>query len=558
MKRRLAAILASDVVGYSALMAADEAGTLARLTEQRRRLFEPSIAARGGRIVKLMGDGALVEFESAVDAVAAALSIQQHLADTQEGLQLRIGINLGDVIVEEEDIYGDGVNIAARLEALAAPGGICISSTVQEMVAGRVEARFADAGQHAVKNIARPIQVYRWPDTATAGQKRRDLVPKEFSGAQRLAVEPLRCLSDDAELGYFCAGLDEDILAALANVEQVSLVSASDAGEAAYRLSGSVRRSGRRLRIVAKLDDLREDRQIWRERFDRDGEDEIAVQDDVTRRVAIGVHTALGAGSYTNRWQWGTDDFEAWQAMAKGFAEFQVFSPESFRKALGHWDRALAQDPDYLAPLLASAYARAHLAWIEAPATAQELIAQAQSAIDRAVVQAPDDLRQYAGKRALAFAQGDGEAALAAAETAFALAPNDSYTQATLGYALTSLGRFEEALPLMTAAAKEMQSLPGWFLAAQLLCHLLLEQSETAYELGAAAIAEQSKSYPTPALTAAAAAACGKSEEAEALRALMLRQDPRFRTEVLVRWLGLQRAADRQALEAALHAAGFA
>ncbi|HUS54176.1 MAG TPA: adenylate/guanylate cyclase domain-containing protein [Thermohalobaculum sp.] len=168
-QRRLSAILAADVVGYSTLMAADEAGTLAALRAHRTEIFDPETEKRGGRIVKLMGDGVLVEFPSVVDAVECALAIQAALAEQGGPIRLRIGINLGDVIIDGDDIYGDGVNVAARLEALAEPGGICIASIVQESIGNRVEVEFADAGEHEVKGIKRPIRVFRWPD-AGAGQ----------------------------------------------------------------------------------------------------------------------------------------------------------------------------------------------------------------------------------------------------------------------------------------------------------------------------------------------------------------------------------------------------
>ena len=416
MKRKLVAILAADVVGYSKLMGEDEAGTLA-----------------------------------VVDAVEGALAIQGAQANDTP-IRLRIGINLGDVNIDGDDIYGDGVNIAARLESLAEPGGLCISSVVRESLGNRVNAGFADAGEHVVKNIVRPIRVFRWPDREAIGEARKDLVPPELLRERTISVDPFHKLSDDAELGYLCEGIVDDIITAFGNIEQLTVVSnqhqlvakgGAEAGEGSvhYLLTGNARQAGGRIRVTAKLVDRRSGVQLWVKRYDRDAGDLFGLQDDIARNIVIGIHTALGAGSYTNRWQWGTEDFEAWQLMAKGFHEFQKFSPESLMKAADLWEQALAIDPDYLAPLLASAYAYGHLAIIAEPEEARRLVEKAQAAIDRAVVEAPEDLRQYAGKRAIAFAQGDAEAAVAAAERAFELAPNDSYTRATLGHALTCAGR---------------------------------------------------------------------------------------------------------------------
>jgi adenylate cyclase len=195
--RRLSAILAADVVGYSRLMGEDEAGTLAALRAHRAEIFDPAIAERGGRLVKLMGDGALVEFSSVVDAVEAALVIQKRVAEDGGPIRLRIGVNLGDVIIDGDDIYGDGVNVAARLEALAEPGGICIASIVHESIGNRVETEFADAGEHEVKGVKRPIRVFRWPDAGTPSSA-PGRTPNQPVRKTSIAVLPFDNISGDA------------------------------------------------------------------------------------------------------------------------------------------------------------------------------------------------------------------------------------------------------------------------------------------------------------------------------------------------------------------------
>ena len=302
MARRLAAILAADVVGYSTLMNEDEAGTLVALKAHRAELFDPETAKRGGRIVKLMGDGVLVEFPSVVDAVECALAIQTALAAESGKIRLRIGINLGDIIIDGDDIYGDGVNVAARLEALAEPGGIAISRMVREGLGNRVEADFSDAGEHQVKNIARPIQVWRWSpvpvDTPYADAK-------SLSERPSIAVLPFTNMSGDPEQEYFSDGITEDIITELSRFNSLFVIARNssfhykgrspriqDVGRelgVRYVVEGSVRKSGSRVRITAQLIETSTENHLWAERYDRELEDIFAVQDDVVREIATAV-----------------------------------------------------------------------------------------------------------------------------------------------------------------------------------------------------------------------------------------------------------------------------
>ena len=282
-QRRLAAILAADVVGYSKLMAEDEAGTLAALREHRKNLFDPETAEHGGRIVKLMGDGTLVEFPSVVEAVGCALAIQQALATEDGPIKLRIGINLGDVIIDGDDIYGDGVNITARLEALAEPGGICISSIVHESLGHRVEAAFCDAGDHKVKNIARPIRVYRWSAADTGASDQETLATLEsLPEKPSIAVLAFDNMSGDPEQEYFSDGLAEDIITELSRFSELFVIArnssfafkgkALDIKEVArqlgvqYVVEGSVRKAGNRIRVSAQLIDASAGAHIWADR----------------------------------------------------------------------------------------------------------------------------------------------------------------------------------------------------------------------------------------------------------------------------------------------------
>ncbi len=286
MKRRLAAILAADVVGYSRLMQADEAGTLATLGAHRKELFEPEIDEHDGRIVKLMGDGILVEFGSVLDAVHCAVAMQQTLAERNTGtapdrrLEFRMGINLGDVLVEDGDIYGDGVNVAARLEGLAEPGGICISETVYQQIKGKLDVALEDLGERRVKNLAEPLRVYRVglaraapDDTATPGG------PLALPAKPSIAVLPFTNMSGDPQQDYFSDGITEDIITELSRFRSLFVIARNSAftykGQAvkaqdvgrelgiAYVVEGSVRKAGERIRVTAQLVDAASGNHVW-------------------------------------------------------------------------------------------------------------------------------------------------------------------------------------------------------------------------------------------------------------------------------------------------------
>jgi len=305
MQRRLTAILAADVVGYSGAMEADEAGTLDRLKRNRTEVFDPSVARHGGRIVKLMGDGALVEFGSVVAAVDCALAIQRgSAADARESgretpLRYRIGINLGDVIVEGDDLYGEGVNVAARLQALAPEGGIAISAIVRDQVAGKVSGTFDDMGEHVVKNLQRPVHVFVLQPT---GERSGEAAaPAAADRRTSICVLPFVNMSGDPEQEYFSDGITEDIITDLSKVSALWVAARNTAftlkGKAVdvpqvarrlkvgYVLEGSVRKSGGRVRITAQLIDGASGGHVWAERFDRTLDDIFAVQDEISQSI---------------------------------------------------------------------------------------------------------------------------------------------------------------------------------------------------------------------------------------------------------------------------------
>ncbi|CAN5214995.1 tetratricopeptide repeat protein [soil metagenome] len=310
VERRLAAILAADVVGFSRLMGVDEAGTLAALNVHRKELLDAKIAEHKGRIVKLTGDGMLVEFPSVVNAVACAAEIQGKMrernADVPESrrIEFRVGVNVGDVIVEGDDIFGDGVNVAARLESIATPGGVAISGAVRDHLGNRLDLAFEDIGEQALKNIERPVRVYRlaFGSSSSPGS---GIAPRSAKRAQSdkpsVAVLPFTNMSGDAEQEYFADGITEDIITDLSKVSGLSVIARNsvftykgkhaDVQEVGRRfnvstvLEGSVRKAGNRVRINAQLIDARDGTHLWADRYDRDLADIFALQDEITKTI---------------------------------------------------------------------------------------------------------------------------------------------------------------------------------------------------------------------------------------------------------------------------------
>ncbi len=381
VQRRLAAILAADVVGYSRLMRADEAGTLAQLKTLRKELLDPKITEYGGRVVKTTGDGILIEFPSAVDAVQHAVDVQQAMAQRNAAvpedrrMEIRMGINVGDVIVEEDDLFGDGVNVAARLEGLAEPGGICVSGSAHEQVRHKLDLAFEDMGAQSLKNIDEPVQAYRIGTdsggltNAVADADREQPLP--LPDKPSIAVLPFDNMSGDPEQGYFADGLAEDITTELSRFSSLFVISrmssfdyrensvsegqvGSELG-VGYVLNGSVRRSGDRLRVSVALTDTRTEKQVWAERYDRSAEDVFDVQDEISETVAstlVGRLQKIGTARAQAK---KSDSLTAYEYLLRGLDLHKsgVITPESAQLAYEAFTEATEEDPGF---------ARAH-AW---------------------------------------------------------------------------------------------------------------------------------------------------------------------------------------------------
>jgi adenylate cyclase len=374
VQRRLAAILAADVVGYSRLMESDEAGTLRRLKSLRREIVDPAIAEHSGRIVKLMGDGALVEFASAVDAVTCAIEIQKSIRERNAGgpedkwIQFRIGINVGDIIVDGEDIYGDGVNVAARIEGLAEPGGIFISRAAADQVRDKVPIRIENRGDHTVKNIVRPIEIFCVvvdDHKALAVSVAANHTPPSVPHKTSIAVLAFNNMSGDAEQEYFSDGMSEDIITDLSKLSELHViarnssfvykkaaVSVPDVAKALgvrYVLEGSVRKAGNRVRVTAQLIDSSNGGHVWASRFDRELTDIFAVQDELTHEIVAALKLKLTDGEQDRLTQRRAVDVEAYELFLRGREQSWASTRTGNIAAHGLLGRAIAIDPGYAA-----------------------------------------------------------------------------------------------------------------------------------------------------------------------------------------------------------------
>jgi len=473
-ERRLAAILAADVVGYSRLVEHDEAGTLSALKVLRREVIDPLLAEHQGRIVKLMGDGALVEFSSVVDAVACAVAIQKGVAARQAAvlpehqIVFRIGVNLGDVIHEVDgDLFGDGVNIAARLQTLADPGGICISGTAYDHLQGKLDCDYEYLGERALKNMERPVRLYRprWdgPNARTASP--RLALPDRPS----IAVLPFNAMSADQEQDLFSDGLTEDITTALSKLKGFFVIARNTMftykGKPVdvraigrelgirYVLEGSVRKSGSRVRVTAQLIDAASEAHLWAERYDGDLGDIFVIQDEITASIVARIGPELLAAEHARESPKPHHGLDAWECVVRAVFLCSQLSEESSRKMLPLLDRAIGLAPDYAQALALKGWItmwRAFQGWEDmgyALALARDVIQQAIAADDK-------EPWAYLAQTMTAYATRDDTLAMAAVSQAVALNPNSAFAHGQLGLAHANGGRAAEAIPCIDCALR--------------------------------------------------------------------------------------------------------
>lgn len=369
VERRLAAVLAADVVGYSRLMGADEVGTLAALKARRREVVDPAIAAHKGRIVKTTGDGMLVEFASAVDAVTCAVAIQEKMADrTAEGprIQFRIGINIGDIIIDGDDIFGDGVNVAARVENECEPGGVCLSGSAFDQVRGKTHCAFDDLGERSLKNIARLVRLYAVRRSGVAAAKLPDesvAVRPSLSDKPSIAVLPFDNMSGDPEQQYFSDGLSEDIITLLSAWRSFPVIARNSSFafrnqsrdirtigrelSARYVIEGSVRKSGSRVRITAQLIDADCGHHLWAKKFDGAFDDVFALQDEITRQIVSSVEPEMERAELRKSGTKRPESLDAWDHFLRGRAFLYQLTPEDVVRARALFERAIELDSQY-------------------------------------------------------------------------------------------------------------------------------------------------------------------------------------------------------------------
>ena len=478
MERRLAAILAADVVGYSRLIRADEDGTLAALKALRADLIDPKIAEHHGRVVKLMGDGMLAEFASAVEAVRAAVEAQRAVternADLPEDKRIafRIGINLGDVVVDGDDIHGDGVNVAARLEGLAETGGIWVSGRVYDQVRDRIDFPFEDLGEHQVKNIDRPVRVWRWiTDGVTAAGTASADEPLPLPDKPSIAVLAFDNLSGDPDQEYFADGVAEDIITGLSKFRWFFVIARNssftykgksvDVKQVAeelgvhYVLEGSVRKAGSRVRISAQLIDALTGNHVWAERYDRELADIFDLQDEMTATIVGAIEPELGSAERARAKRKPPDNLDAWDRYQRGLWHFWRYTREDADEAERLFQSAIDLDPGFGPAYAGIAYLlNFHViyGWTDTP---DQTLGQALRAGQLAVSSDDKDPFAHFALGRTQTLQGDFETAIAELEQAIDLNPNLALAYYGLGFALTWSGRAREALPHFHKAIRQ-------------------------------------------------------------------------------------------------------
>jgi TolB-like protein/class 3 adenylate cyclase len=449
VERRLAAILAADVAGYSRLIGADEGGTLERLRALRRELLDPKIAEHRGRLVKTTGDGLLVEFGSVVDALRCAVEVQREMSGrntgvpSDNGIELRIGINVGDIVVEDGDIFGDGVNIAARLEGLAEPGGICVSARVQEDAAGKLDLTFEDVGEQALKNIARPVRAYRIV-TAAGSAIPQTSTPLALPDKPSIAVLPFANMSGDPEQEYFADGMVEEIITALSRIRWLFVIARNSTftykGQAVdvkqvgrelgvrYVLEGSVRKAGMQLRITGQLIDALNGTHLWADRFDGSLEDVFELQDRVAVSVAGVIEPALQAAEMRRSAARPTPDLSAYDLYLRALAVFFPTTKDRVTEALGLLEQAIAIDRHYGLALAWAANCHMRLVidgWTDEP----EISRRKASELARQALQLAENDPRILANAALVLAHVDEDSGAMIGLVDRALALNPSFAR---------------------------------------------------------------------------------------------------------------------------------
>jgi TolB-like protein/class 3 adenylate cyclase len=589
VERRLAAVLAADVAGYSRLMGADEEGTLARLKAVRKALVDPAIASFRGHIVKTTGDGMLVEFASAVDAVRNAVEVQHRMAEQNaavpqdQRIEFRIGIHVGDIMFDDNDIFGDGVNIAARLEGIAEPGGVCMSDDAYRQVRGKVEIACDDLGPQPLKNIAEPMRAWRvrltgqTPSAVQSGSAFRQAQALSLPDKPSIAVLPFKNMSGDPEQEYFADGMVEDIITALSHFKALFVIARNSSftykGRAVdvkqvgrelgvrYVLEGSVRKAANRVRITGQLVDTATGAHLWAERFDGGLGDIFDLQDQVTESVVGAIAPAVEKAEIERAKRKPTASLDAYALYLRGLARlYQFANPQAIEDALRLFNGAIELDPDF-----ASAYGRAAVCYARAKGQGRisctaNAIAEVSRLARRAVELGNDDAIALAASGwAVAYVVHDLEAGASLIDRALVLNSNLAEAWSFGGWAKIWLGEPEAALERF-ARAMRLSPLDPWVVnmrAGIVHAHFLLGHYDEAMSWAAIALRDNPDHQPSLRIGAASNAMAGRLEQAQKAVAQLLQLHPALRVSNLKDVLGPYRSADLSRYEEGLRRAGL-
>ncbi len=585
-QRRLTTILAADVVGYSRLMEQDEAGTMALLRARRHDVLMPSVARHGGRVFKVMGDGVLIEFTSVVNAVECAIDLQDAMKTQNADLPanqhvlLRIGINLGDVIVEGSDLYGDGVNLAARLESLAEPGGICVSGDVYRQVRSKLQMRFQDLGEQKVKNIVGPVHAYRvQADEAGSGTTESpetgrppSALPKKLS----IAVLPFANISNDPEQEYFADGMVEDIITALSRFNQMFVIArnssftykgrAVDVRQVAkelgvrYVLEGSVRKAGARVRITGQLIDAETGAHLWADRFDGGLEDIFDLQDKITENVVGAIEPTLRKVGIESARRRPVENLDAYDLYLRALPLIYAFRPDQNLLALELLRKAIDLDPTYALALGNAAWCleqRVVRGW--APA-GQDDAGTAIGFARRAIAAGSEDaMALVIAGFVLVMVARDYDTGLDAVRRALALNPGSGFVTFVSGSALFFGGSADDALVRIERAMVLSPMDPGFFMFLTLagLVHLTSGRPELALGLGKRSAALQPDWDATYWLLVPAYVQLDQLAEAQAALAKLVSLSPGMTVSSARQRLPIRNRSSLEMILDGLHKAGL-
>lgn len=576
-KRKLSAILSADVKGYSRLMGEDELGTV-RTLEAYREIISEIVKEYSGRVVDSPGDNILAEFSSAVDAIESSVEIQKKLKLKNQELpvdrrmEFRIGINLGDVIEEGDRIYGDGVNIAARLESLADGGGICISGSVHEQVENKVPFAFEYLGEQAVKNIKKPVRVYRAHMGTEAVS--RIAAGLRLPDKPSIAVLPFVNMSGDPEQEYFSDGITEEIITGLSKIPGMFVVARNSSfiykGKSVnvrqacrelgvrYLLEGSVRKAGSRVRITAQLIDAQEDHHLWAERYDRELKDIFAIQDEITTEIMRAMQVTLTEGEQACEWlRRGSGNLEAYEKGMKGMEYFRCFSPEGNFQARKLFEEGIRLDPESPGNYVMLAWT--HITdllngWTNTPDRSMEqAVDLARKVLD--LDDSQSDAHSLLGYTYLLKREYDH--AISEGERAIALNPNGADALVWLAMILTSAGRADEAAGLIKKAMRLNPFPPNWYFLSLGDAHFWMERYDEAVGEYTKAL-QRSPDFLLACLGLVASLSfSGREQEAADAAARVVAIDPKFSLNQFEMSVTHKRQAERDRLVAALRKAGL-